>query len=315
MDDATRAELAALRLRAYGPDADIAADPAAIERLIELEARALQDQHVMVDSARALAPVPTSTPRRPERRTRSAIRRPTTTRRRTRRTTGHRPICGATRADPTRLAADDRGRHRRGDRGRDRRRDRRRRRRAARAAAPTPTSVMPPEAYGFLRDPTARTLYEIPLDRALAGQGRDPGGGDSRDAVQREGRVGRARSAPSTGGSCGSPGRPERFSRSTASSSPAAPRAKDGARRRRCDPRAPSSSTSTTRTSPTAQQPEGDDEGPAHRILVAGGHRDHRADRRTAGEPLTHRAAASAITMGRWSRPRTCSPSWSPRSC
>ena len=57
MDAATRAELAALRLRAYGPDADIAADPAAIERLIELEARALQDQHVMVDSARALAPV------------------------------------------------------------------------------------------------------------------------------------------------------------------------------------------------------------------------------------------------------------------
>src|SRR6187397_663971 len=57
MDDATRAELAALRLRAYGPDADIAADPAAVERLIELEARALEDQHVMVDSARALAPV------------------------------------------------------------------------------------------------------------------------------------------------------------------------------------------------------------------------------------------------------------------
>ncbi len=57
MDAATRAELAALRRRAYGPDADIAADPAALERLIELEARALEDQHVMVDSARALAPV------------------------------------------------------------------------------------------------------------------------------------------------------------------------------------------------------------------------------------------------------------------
>src|SRR6187397_3279920 len=57
MDDATRAELAALRQRAYGPDADIAADRAAVERLIELEARALEDQHVMVDSARALAPV------------------------------------------------------------------------------------------------------------------------------------------------------------------------------------------------------------------------------------------------------------------
>lgn len=34
-DDAT--ELAALRRRAYGPNADIAADPAALERLIELE--------------------------------------------------------------------------------------------------------------------------------------------------------------------------------------------------------------------------------------------------------------------------------------
>jgi hypothetical protein len=40
MDDATRAELADLQARAYGPAADIAADPAALARLHELEARA-----------------------------------------------------------------------------------------------------------------------------------------------------------------------------------------------------------------------------------------------------------------------------------
>ena len=40
MDDATRDELAALRRRAYGPDADIVADPAASARLAELEERA-----------------------------------------------------------------------------------------------------------------------------------------------------------------------------------------------------------------------------------------------------------------------------------
>lgn len=39
MDDASRAELAALRRRAYGPDADITADPAALARLGELEVR------------------------------------------------------------------------------------------------------------------------------------------------------------------------------------------------------------------------------------------------------------------------------------
>ena len=61
MDAATREELAALRLRAYGPDADIAADRAAVERLIELEARALEDQHVMVDSARASSSMSRST--------------------------------------------------------------------------------------------------------------------------------------------------------------------------------------------------------------------------------------------------------------
>lgn len=38
MDDASRAELAALRRRAYGPAADITADPAALARLSELEA-------------------------------------------------------------------------------------------------------------------------------------------------------------------------------------------------------------------------------------------------------------------------------------
>ena len=37
MDDATRAELSALRRRAYGPAADIAEDPAALARLAELE--------------------------------------------------------------------------------------------------------------------------------------------------------------------------------------------------------------------------------------------------------------------------------------
>jgi hypothetical protein len=41
MDAATRAELDALRLRAYGPSADIASDPVALDRLVELEELAL----------------------------------------------------------------------------------------------------------------------------------------------------------------------------------------------------------------------------------------------------------------------------------
>lgn len=41
MDAATRAELDALRRRAYAPSADIAADPAALQRLAELEVLAL----------------------------------------------------------------------------------------------------------------------------------------------------------------------------------------------------------------------------------------------------------------------------------
>ncbi|WP_457099463.1 hypothetical protein [Microbacterium sp. P5_E9] len=180
MDDATRAELAALRLRAYGPDADIAADPAAVERLIELEARALEDQHVMVDSARALAPV--AQDNAADEWPRGAI--------------GHPPTDPDGLAqDPDGLARDDPRSPRAGvpaspDPGRA---GGPRRRTIAvgiaaviavgiavavgtvvapvvapeRGAAPTPTTVMPPEAYGFLRDPTARTLYEIPLDRAL----------------------------------------------------------------------------------------------------------------------------------------------------
>lgn len=44
MDDATRAELAELRRRAFGPDPDIAADPAAMDRLVELESLVLDEQ-------------------------------------------------------------------------------------------------------------------------------------------------------------------------------------------------------------------------------------------------------------------------------
>lgn len=44
MDAATRAELDALRVRAYGPSADLAADPAALARLDELESLALSDR-------------------------------------------------------------------------------------------------------------------------------------------------------------------------------------------------------------------------------------------------------------------------------
>jgi hypothetical protein len=42
MDDATRAELAELRRRAYGPAPDIATDAAAIDRLVELESLVLE---------------------------------------------------------------------------------------------------------------------------------------------------------------------------------------------------------------------------------------------------------------------------------
>jgi hypothetical protein len=177
MDAATREELAALRLRAYGPDADIAADRAAVERLIELEARALHDQHVMVDSARALAPVAPDSgaddwPR-------DAI--------------GHPPT-GPDRleeGDPGGLEQDEPGSP---DRSRA---DAPRRRTIAvgiaaviavgiavaigtvvaphEAAVPTPTFVIPPEAYGFLRDPTARTLYEISLEHALGPGAEKPG--------------------------------------------------------------------------------------------------------------------------------------------
>src|SRR5690349_515665 len=44
MDDATRAELAELRRRAFGPTPDIADDPAAMERLAVLEDLS-QDEH------------------------------------------------------------------------------------------------------------------------------------------------------------------------------------------------------------------------------------------------------------------------------
>ena len=51
MDDATHAELAALRRRAYGPDSDISTDPAAIERLSALEALTRRDERVIVDDS------------------------------------------------------------------------------------------------------------------------------------------------------------------------------------------------------------------------------------------------------------------------
>jgi hypothetical protein len=54
LSEAERAELAALRHRAYGPDADIAADDAALDRLIELE-----------DRARPEAPLPIETEAEP----------------------------------------------------------------------------------------------------------------------------------------------------------------------------------------------------------------------------------------------------------
>lgn len=56
MDDRSRAELAALRARAYGPAADIDADPAALARLRELEDAA----HVADPTARAAGTDPRS---------------------------------------------------------------------------------------------------------------------------------------------------------------------------------------------------------------------------------------------------------------
>lgn len=53
MDDASRAELAALLRRAYGPGADITADPAALARLSELEERDRADdgdEHAHADA-------------------------------------------------------------------------------------------------------------------------------------------------------------------------------------------------------------------------------------------------------------------------
>ncbi|MFB7891704.1 hypothetical protein ACFC1I_05865 [Microbacterium sp. NPDC056044] len=49
----TERELAALRARAYGPDADIATDPAAMVRLAELEAVHLEAAHHATAAARA----------------------------------------------------------------------------------------------------------------------------------------------------------------------------------------------------------------------------------------------------------------------
>lgn len=67
MDAATRAELDALRLRAYGPAADIADDPAALRRLSELEERALPAMPALPAAGSgsadpALAPPPDAVP-------------------------------------------------------------------------------------------------------------------------------------------------------------------------------------------------------------------------------------------------------------
>ncbi|HEX5859018.1 MAG TPA: hypothetical protein VFY91_13020 [Microbacterium sp.] len=58
MDADARAELAALRRRAYSRDADIAGDPVALQRLAELEERALpaSPEHASVQSRAAGAP-------------------------------------------------------------------------------------------------------------------------------------------------------------------------------------------------------------------------------------------------------------------
>jgi hypothetical protein len=58
MDAATRAELDRLRVRAYGPAADIAGDPRALRRLIDLEAQWLEDRGGGGDEASAVPPPP-----------------------------------------------------------------------------------------------------------------------------------------------------------------------------------------------------------------------------------------------------------------
>ena len=56
LDAADRAELHALRIRAYGPSPDIAGDAVALERLVELEERALPRAAARDDSPDAEAP-------------------------------------------------------------------------------------------------------------------------------------------------------------------------------------------------------------------------------------------------------------------
>jgi hypothetical protein len=66
MDDDDAAELARLRERAYGPDADIAGDPAAIDRLRQLESPAVAPAEQVPDAAvpapSAAAPTPEPEP-------------------------------------------------------------------------------------------------------------------------------------------------------------------------------------------------------------------------------------------------------------
>lgn len=65
MDAATRAELEALRRRAYGPDGDLHRDPEALERLGELEDRA-RGSAVSAGSAGSAAQTASTVPARPE---------------------------------------------------------------------------------------------------------------------------------------------------------------------------------------------------------------------------------------------------------
>lgn len=66
MDAATRGELDRLRLRAYGPAADIDDDPAALRRLIDLEAQALRDRAVADTEEAPPAPVSRTKVKSPE---------------------------------------------------------------------------------------------------------------------------------------------------------------------------------------------------------------------------------------------------------
>ncbi|KHK99551.1 hypothetical protein LK09_02715 [Microbacterium mangrovi] len=61
MDDASRAELESLRARAYGPDADIDADPAALARLRDLE-EAARAGTPATEAVPATEPVPSAGP-------------------------------------------------------------------------------------------------------------------------------------------------------------------------------------------------------------------------------------------------------------